>query len=55
MYEKYLSQLAHVAIATPKIEASLYFYKEILGMYESGRDSTGAPSSTTRPSSLAVA
>ena len=41
MYEKYLSQLAHVAIATPRIEASLYFYKEILGMYESGRDSTG--------------
>jgi catechol 2,3-dioxygenase len=38
MYEKLLSQLAHVCVTTPKIEASLRFYKDVLGLEESGRD-----------------
>ena len=38
MYERYISQLAHVKVVTPKIEASLAFYKTILGLEESGRE-----------------
>lgn len=38
MYERYISQLAHVAVTTPKIEASLKFYKDVLGLEESGRE-----------------
>ena len=38
MYERYISQLAHVKITSPKIEASLAFYKDVLGLEESGRD-----------------
>lgn len=38
MYERYISQLAHVKVATPRIEASLAFYKDVLGLEESGRD-----------------
>lgn len=37
MYERYISQLAHVKVVTPKIDASLKFYKDILGLEESGR------------------
>jgi len=38
MYERYISQLAHVKVTSPKIEASLKFYKDVLGMEESGRE-----------------
>jgi catechol 2,3-dioxygenase len=38
MYERYISQLAHLKVVTPRIEASLAFYKDILGLEESGRD-----------------
>lgn len=37
MYEKYISQLAHLEVTTPVIEKSLHFYKEVLGLEESGR------------------
>jgi catechol 2,3-dioxygenase len=37
MYERYISQLAHVQLKTPRIEESLRFYKEVLGLEESGR------------------
>ena len=42
MYERYLSQLAHVKVITPRIEASLRFYTDVLGLYESGRDGDSA-------------
>lgn len=38
MYERLISQLAHVKVVTPRIEDSLFFYKEVLGLEESGRD-----------------
>lgn len=38
MYERYISQLAHLQVVTSRIEASLEFYKEILGLEESGRE-----------------
>jgi catechol 2,3-dioxygenase len=38
MYERLISQLAHVNVVTPRIEESLFFYKEVLGLEESGRD-----------------
>lgn len=38
MYERYISQLAHVQVVTPRIEDSLAFYKNTLGLEESGRD-----------------
>ena len=37
MFERYLSQLAYAEVTTPRMEASLAFYKNILGMEESGR------------------
>lgn len=38
MYERLISQLAHVKVVTPRIEDSLFFYKEVLGLEESGRE-----------------
>ena len=38
MYERLISQLAHVRVVTPRIEESLLFYKEVLGLEESSRD-----------------
>jgi len=38
MPERLLSQLAHVEILTPVPEDSLRFYKQVLGLEESGRD-----------------
>lgn len=38
MYERYISQLANVQVVTPRIEDSLNFYKNVLGLEESGRD-----------------
>lgn len=33
-----LSQLAHAEILTPKLEESVTFFKELMGMEESGRN-----------------
>jgi catechol 2,3-dioxygenase-like lactoylglutathione lyase family enzyme len=38
MYERYISQLAHVQIVSPRIEATVDFFKNQLGLEESGRD-----------------
>jgi catechol 2,3-dioxygenase len=38
MYERFISQLAHVQVITPRIEQSLDFYKNVLGLEESGRE-----------------
>ena len=38
MYDRFISQLAHVEVLTPNLDGSLFFYKEVLGMEESGRD-----------------
>ncbi|ADX84471.1 VOC family protein [Saccharolobus islandicus] len=37
MVNKLLSQLANVEILTPKIDDTLWFFKDILGLYEVGR------------------
>ena len=38
MHNSRVAQLAHVEVITPKIEESVAFYKDILGLYETGRD-----------------
>ncbi len=38
MYERLLSQLAHVQIVSPKFEESVAFFKTVVGLEESGRD-----------------
>jgi catechol 2,3-dioxygenase len=37
MFDRLLSQLAHVKVVSPKIEDSVRFYKDVLGLEESGR------------------
>src|SRR5690242_11132046 len=37
MAKRYISQLAHVEIITPKLEESAAFWKDLVGMEESGR------------------
>jgi catechol 2,3-dioxygenase len=37
MVERLISQLAHVEVITPKIEESAAFYRDLLGLEESGR------------------
>lgn len=32
-----VSQLAHVELLTPKLQESLWFFRELMGMEESGR------------------
>jgi catechol 2,3-dioxygenase len=39
MAKKYLAHLAHVEILTPKLEVSTVFFKDVLGLIETGRDS----------------
>src|SRR5262249_33981357 len=36
--ERLLSQLAHVELVTPKLEESRWFFGEVLGLEDSGRD-----------------
>lgn len=38
MYERYISQLAHLRIASPRIDRTVDFFKDIWGLEESGRD-----------------
>jgi catechol 2,3-dioxygenase len=40
MSKRLLSQLAHVEIITPKLEESVNFFKELMGMEEVSRQDT---------------
>src|SRR5579875_512666 len=38
MYERFISQLAHVELLTPRLEESARFFTDVMGLEESGRD-----------------
>jgi catechol 2,3-dioxygenase len=38
MYQRLISQLAHVELLTPTLEASAQFFADVMGLEESGRD-----------------
>jgi catechol 2,3-dioxygenase len=38
MYERFISQLAHVELLTPKLEQSARFFTDVMGLDETGRD-----------------
>src|SRR3989442_14282321 len=37
-WEPLIAQLAHVEILTPRVEDSVWFFRDVLGLEESGRD-----------------
>src|SRR2546428_12039670 len=37
-WEPLIAQLAHVEILTPRLEDSVWFFRDVLGLEESGRD-----------------